>query len=74
MTNKPASSEEPVIVDRRCRFPIVLDSPHSGVNYPDDFAYSMALETLRRAEDTHVDQLYVFAQELGYPMVAANRS
>jgi N-formylglutamate deformylase len=41
------------------------------VNYPDDFAYTMPLQTLRRAEDTHVDKIYSFAQELGYPMVAA---
>jgi N-formylglutamate deformylase len=61
-----------VSIHRRCRFPIVFDSPHSGINYPADFAYSMPLQTLRRAEDTHVDQLYSFALEVGYPLLAAN--
>jgi N-formylglutamate deformylase len=61
-----------VSIHRRCRFPIVLDSPHSGVIYPHDFAYVMPLQTLRRAEDTHVDHLFSFAQDSGYPMVSAN--
>jgi N-formylglutamate deformylase len=67
-----AASNDAVSVSRRCRFPIVLDSPHSGVNYPDDFNFSMPLATLRRAEDTHVEKLYDFAHEMGYPLVAAN--
>jgi N-formylglutamate deformylase len=72
MSINTGPNNEAVLIHRRCRFPIVLDSPHSGVNYPDDFAYTMPLQTLRRAEDTHVDKLYSFAQEVGYPMVAAN--
>ena len=35
--------------------PLVLDSPHSGVIYLDDFAYACDLATLRTAEDTHVE-------------------
>ena len=34
--------------------PLVLDSPHSGTRYPDDFGSALDLATLRRAEDTHV--------------------
>src|SRR5262245_59469180 len=41
--------------------PLVLDSPHSGVNYPEDFRSRLALQVLRRAEDTHVEKLYDFA-------------
>jgi N-formylglutamate deformylase len=32
----------------------------------------MPLQTLRRAEDTYVDRLFSFAQDVGYPMVCAN--
>ncbi len=45
--------------------PLVLDSPHSGTTYPNDFAYACALAVLRRAEDTHVEKLYDFAPGLG---------
>jgi len=50
---------------------LVLDSPHSGTNYPDDFAFACDLATLRRAEDTHVDKLYDFAPALGVGWVEA---
>ncbi|MDO9358937.1 MAG: N-formylglutamate amidohydrolase [Polaromonas sp.] len=51
--------------------PLVLDSPHSGTRYPDDFAFACELATLRRAEDTHVDKLYDFAAGLGVGWVEA---
>jgi N-formylglutamate deformylase len=51
--------------------PLVLDSPHSGVNYPDNFAFACDLATLRRAEDTHVEKLYDFAPTLGVAWVEA---
>lgn len=41
--------------------PLVLDSPHSGVSYPEDFRAACAMDVLRRAEDTHVEKLYDFA-------------
>jgi len=50
---------------------LVLDSPHSGTNYPADFAYACELTTLRRAEDTHVEKLYDFAPVLGAAWVEA---
>lgn len=50
---------------------LVLDSPHSGTNYPDNFAFACDLATLRRAEDTHVDKLYDFAPALGIGWVEA---
>ncbi|MDR3454076.1 MAG: N-formylglutamate amidohydrolase [Rhodoferax sp.] len=52
--------------------PLVLDSPHSGVNYPDDFAYACPLERLRTAEDTHVEKLYDFAPALGVAWIEAH--
>jgi len=51
--------------------PLVLDSPHSGVNYPEDFRPACALEVLRRAEDTHVEKLYDFAPGLGVAWIEA---
>lgn len=51
--------------------PLVLDSPHSGVDYPPDFGYACDLAVLRRAEDTHVEKLYDFVSELGVAWVEA---
>lgn len=45
--------------------PLVLDSPHSGTLYPEDFNYCVPLEKLRQAEDTYVDELYEDAAALG---------
>ncbi len=50
---------------------LVLDSPHSGTAYPQDFLFACPLEVLRRAEDTHVEKLYDFAPALGVHWVEA---
>ncbi|WP_395056980.1 N-formylglutamate amidohydrolase [Polaromonas sp.] len=50
---------------------LVLDSPHSGTAYPEDFAYACELPVLRRAEDTHVEKLYDFAPGLGVGWIEA---
>jgi N-formylglutamate deformylase len=52
--------------------PLVLDSPHSGTHYPQDFGYVCELAMLRKAEDTHVEKLYNFASELGCAWVEAH--
>jgi N-formylglutamate deformylase len=51
--------------------PLVLDSPHSGVNYPDDFGHACDPQALRQAEDTHVEKLYDFAPALGAAWIEA---
>jgi N-formylglutamate deformylase len=51
--------------------PLVLDSPHSGVDYPEDFRPACELAVLRRAEDTHVEKLYDFAPALGCAWIEA---
>jgi len=51
--------------------PLVLDSPHSGVNYPEDFRPACDLAVLRKAEDTHVEKLYDFAPALGVAWIEA---
>ncbi len=52
--------------------PLVLDSPHSGTAYPEDFGFACELATLRRAEDTHVEKLYDFAPALGVAWIEAH--
>jgi N-formylglutamate deformylase len=52
--------------------PLVLDSPHSGTNYPDDFRPALDLAVLRRAEDTHVEKIYDFAPALGAAWIEAH--
>ena len=69
------SQSDPELPERIRHVPgtthLVLDSPHSGVNYPDDFGYASDLAVLRRAEDTHVEKLYDFAPGLGVAWIEA---
>jgi N-formylglutamate deformylase len=51
--------------------PLVVDSPHSGSHYPDDFAFCCPLDILRRAEDSYVDELFGAAPAHGATMIAA---
>ena len=51
--------------------PLVLDSPHSGTEYPADFGAAQSQEALRTAEDSYVDELYAAAPELGATLIAA---
>ena len=51
--------------------PIVVDSPHSGSVYPEDFRYSAPFELLRRGEDLFVDRLYEHAPRYGATFIAA---
>jgi N-formylglutamate amidohydrolase len=51
--------------------PLVLDSPHSGALYPDDFLYCCPLPVLRRAEDSYVDELFAAAPGHGATLIAA---
>jgi N-formylglutamate deformylase len=52
--------------------PLVLDSPHSGEFYPDDFDHAPPREIVRMAEDTHVARLYGSAPALGATLLEAN--
>lgn len=51
--------------------PLVLDSPHSGNRYPDDFGACVGLAELRAGEDMFVDELWNGAAALGAPLIAA---
>ena len=53
--------------------PFVLSSPHSGRHYPPEFlaASRLDLKTLRRSEDSFVDELFAEAAALGAPLLNA---
>jgi N-formylglutamate deformylase len=51
--------------------PLVLDSPHSGSVYPDDFRPACGPEQYRRAEDMDVDVLFDAAPASGAVLLAA---
>jgi N-formylglutamate amidohydrolase len=51
--------------------PLVLDSPHSGTEYPEDFLFGVTLEELRQAEDSYVHELYDRGPAAGATLIAA---
>jgi len=56
---------------RQPAIPLVLDSPHSGNRFPDDFGAQVTESELREGEDIYVDELYAAAPEMGAPLLAA---
>ena len=52
--------------------PLVMDSPHSGNQYPGDFNCAVPPQKLWPAEDRFVDELYGAAPSLGATVIAAN--
>lgn len=54
--------------------PFVFNAPHSGTTYPRDLLRRTRLDrlTLRRSEDTFVDDLFLPATALGAPLMRAN--
>ena len=56
------------------RGPIVFNSPHSGRIYPRAFltASRLDLATLRRSEDSFVDDLLAGVVRRGYPLMRAH--
>jgi N-formylglutamate deformylase len=51
--------------------PLVLDSPHSGRDFPADFDAAVSRFELREGEDCFVDELYAPATEFGVLLLAA---
>jgi N-formylglutamate deformylase len=51
--------------------PLVLDSPHSGTEMPDDFGAAVPADDLRDGEDCFIDTLWQPAAERGIPLLAA---
>ena len=68
MTDHPAFT---LSTPTRIVAPLVLDSPHSGTSYPEDFGPAVPREILRHAEDSYVDELYAGAPRHGATLIAA---
>jgi len=56
---------------REPAFPLVLDSPHSGHDFPGDFGAAVSEAQLREGEDCFVDALYAGGPDMGVPLLAA---
>jgi N-formylglutamate amidohydrolase len=54
--------------------PLVFNSPHSGQIYPESFLRASRLDpvTLRRSEDSFVDELFAGVVKLGCPLMRAH--
>src|SRR5579859_83437 len=54
--------------------PVLFNSPHSGSTYPRDFLAASRLDmaTLRRSEDSFVDELIAGVVERGFPLMRAH--
>jgi len=68
-------ADPPLIVRRPVRqtVPMIFASPHSGAIYPPDFIAAARLDpiTLRRSEDSFVDELFADVPAHGAPLLAA---
>ncbi|HET9714544.1 MAG TPA: N-formylglutamate amidohydrolase [Pseudolabrys sp.] len=63
-----------ILEPKTCGGPVIFNSPHSGSIYPRDFLASCRLDigTLRRSEDSFVDELILGVVRRGYPMMRAH--
>jgi N-formylglutamate amidohydrolase len=63
-----------VLRPNELKLPFVFNSPHSGRVYPQAFLRASKLDalTLRRSEDSYVEELFGFVAELGAPMLYAH--
>ncbi len=65
-----------IIEPNGVKVPIVVSSPHSGVDFPDELKAHFRAELMAQPDDTDwfVHQLYNFAPELGITMIHAKYS
>jgi N-formylglutamate amidohydrolase len=75
--NQPNDELDPpfeIIEPEHWRGPVLFNSPHSGRVYPRDFLRSSRLDlpTLRRSEDSFVDDLAQGVVKRGYPLMRAH--
>ncbi|WP_024518375.1 N-formylglutamate amidohydrolase [Bradyrhizobium sp. Tv2a-2] len=63
-----------IVEPEHWRAPIIFNSPHSGSMYPEAFlnASRIDLPTLRRSEDSFMDELIDDLSALGFPVVRVN--
>jgi N-formylglutamate amidohydrolase len=66
-----ASPPFEIVEPAELRAPLIFNSPHSGSVYPDDFlqASRIDLPTLRRSEDSFMDELIADLCNRGFPVV-----
>ncbi len=66
----PFTIEQP----RRQKVPFVFCSPHSGRSYPESFLRAANLDplTLRRSEDSFVEEIFAGVTKLGAPLIHAH--
>lgn len=69
----PSEPAVEIIAAERQTTPLVLASPHSGTTYPADLIAASRLDplSLRRSEDSYVDEIFGHAPALGAPMLKA---
>jgi N-formylglutamate amidohydrolase len=77
LMNDPAELFDPpftVLKPARQTAAAVLNSPHSGSQYPKEFLKTTRLQptALRRSEDCYVDELFASAVDGGAPLLKAN--
>jgi N-formylglutamate amidohydrolase len=63
-----------VIAPGEQTIPLVFASPHSGASYPDEFVAASRLDplTLRRSEDSFVDEIFAGVPSHGAPLIRAH--
>lgn len=63
-----------ILEPETCRGPALFNSPHSGSTYPHGFLSQTRLDigTLRRSEDSFVDDLMAGVVAQGYPLMRAH--
>ncbi|TAL30301.1 MAG: N-formylglutamate amidohydrolase [Alphaproteobacteria bacterium] len=67
-------AEEKVLICQkpaRAAAPLVLDSPHSGNVYPEDFGHACPKEWLEETEDAFVHELFGSGPAQGVPLLSA---
>jgi N-formylglutamate amidohydrolase len=63
-----------VLEPGECKGPVLFNSPHSGSTYPRAFLTTSRLDiaTLRRSEDSFVDELIAGVVDCGFPLMRAH--
>jgi N-formylglutamate amidohydrolase len=77
MSDRPADEFDPpfeIFEPEGVAFPLIFNSPHSGRVYPRSFlaAARLDLTTLRRSEDSFVDELFAGMVVRGFPLMRAH--
>jgi N-formylglutamate deformylase len=72
VTHTAANAVAAYLPDSTVALPLLVDSPHSGRNYPADFVVACSQAQLRGAEDFCVDELIIPLADMGAAVVCAN--